>query len=40
MILAALDEITLVIARAADPAAAVAEGRAAVEEMLRRLLRP
>jgi AcrR family transcriptional regulator len=40
MILAALDEITLVIARAPDPAAAVGEGRAAVEELLRRLLRP
>jgi AcrR family transcriptional regulator len=40
MILAALDEITLVIARAEDPAAAVGEGRAAVEELLRRLLRP
>jgi AcrR family transcriptional regulator len=40
MILAALDEITLVIARAPDSAAAVAEGRAAVEELLSRLLRP
>jgi AcrR family transcriptional regulator len=40
MILAALDEITLVIARAPDSVAAVAEGRMAVEELLRRLLRP
>jgi AcrR family transcriptional regulator len=40
MILAALDEITLVIARAPDSAAAVTEGRAAVEELLSRLLRP
>jgi AcrR family transcriptional regulator len=40
MILAALDEIALVVARADDPAAAVAEGRAAVGELLSRLLRP
>jgi AcrR family transcriptional regulator len=40
MILGALDEIALVIARAADPATAVAEGRAAVEELLSRLLLP
>ncbi|MGH3246028.1 MAG: TetR/AcrR family transcriptional regulator [Trebonia sp.] len=40
MILAALDEITLVTARAADSTAAVAEARAAVEELLTRLLRP
>jgi AcrR family transcriptional regulator len=40
MILAALDEIVLVIARADDATAAVAEGRMAVEELLRRLLRP
>jgi AcrR family transcriptional regulator len=40
MILAALDEITLVVARASDSTAAVAEGRMAVEELLRRLLRP
>jgi AcrR family transcriptional regulator len=40
MILAALDEIALVVARAGDPAAAVAEGRTAVEELLSRLLRP
>jgi AcrR family transcriptional regulator len=40
MILAALDEIVLVVARADDPVAAVAEGRMAVEELLRRLLRP
>jgi len=40
MILAALDETALVVARAADPGTAVAEGRAAVEELLSRLLRP
>ena len=40
MILAALDEIVLVVARADDPVAAVAEGRMATEELLRRLLRP
>jgi AcrR family transcriptional regulator len=40
MILAALDEIALVVARAPDSGAAVAEGRLAVEELLRRLLRP
>jgi AcrR family transcriptional regulator len=40
MILAALDEIVLVVARADDPAAAVADGRMATEELLRRLLRP
>jgi hypothetical protein len=40
MILAALDEIALVVARAPDPAAAVAEGRGAVQELLSRLLRP
>jgi AcrR family transcriptional regulator len=40
MILAALDEIVLVVARSDDPAAAVAEGRMATEELLRRLLRP
>jgi AcrR family transcriptional regulator len=40
MILAALDEFALVVARAPDPRAAVAEGRQAVEELLRRLLRP
>jgi AcrR family transcriptional regulator len=40
MILAALDETALVVARADDPVAAVAEGRAAVEELLSRLLRP
>ena len=39
MMMAALDEMALVIARADDPAAARAEGRAAVEELLRRLLR-
>lgn len=38
MVLAALDEITLVTARADDPEAAMAEGRAAVEEFLRRLV--
>jgi AcrR family transcriptional regulator len=40
MILAALDEIALVIARADDPGAAMAEGRVAVKELLRRLLNP
>lgn len=40
MILAALDEISLVTARAADSRAAVAEGRMAVEALLDRLLRP
>jgi len=40
MILAALDEITLVTARAPDSKAAVAEARAAVEALLDRLLRP
>jgi AcrR family transcriptional regulator len=40
MILAGLDEIVLVIARAGDIEAAVAEGTTAVEELLSRLLRP
>jgi AcrR family transcriptional regulator len=40
MILAALDEIVLVVARSPDSAAAVAEGRMAVEALLDRLLRP
>jgi AcrR family transcriptional regulator len=40
MILAALDEIVLVIARAPDSAAAVAEGRMAVQALIDRLLRP
>ena len=40
MILAALDEITLVTARAPDSKAAVAEARTAVEALLDRLLRP
>ncbi len=40
MILAALDEIVLVVARADDPVAAVPEGRMAVEAFLDRLLRP
>jgi len=38
MILAAIDEMAIVIARADDPQAALAEGRVAVEEMLRRLI--
>lgn len=38
MILAGLDEIALVIARAEDPEAAMAEGRVAARELLRRLL--
>ena len=40
MILAALDEAAMVIARASDAQAAVAAGRQAVEEFLARLLRP
>lgn len=40
MILAALDELALVIARAEDSAAALAAGRTAVRELLHRLLRP
>ena len=40
MILAAIDEIALVIARADDPRAAMETGRAAVQELLRRLLTP
>jgi AcrR family transcriptional regulator len=38
IILAALDELALVVARAEDPQAALAEGRSATEELLRRLL--
>ena len=38
LILAALDEMALVIARAEDPEAAMANGRVAVEQLLRRLL--
>ena len=40
MILAALDEIVLVVARSTDSTAAVAEGRMAVKALLDRLLRP
>src|ERR1700722_749037 len=40
MILAALDEIALVIARAEDSETALAEGQASVAEFLDRLLRP
>jgi len=40
MILGALDEIAMVIARAEDQEAALADGRAAVRELLRRLLKP
>ena len=40
MILAALDEAALVVARAPDSRVAVAEERQAVEEFLARLLRP
>jgi AcrR family transcriptional regulator len=40
MILAALDEIVMVIARAPDSTAAVAEGRMAVRALLDRLLHP
>jgi hypothetical protein len=40
MLLAALDEIALTVARADDPAAAMAVGRAAVAELLRRITTP
>ena len=40
MILAALDEAAMVVARAADTRVAIAEERQAVEEFLARLLRP
>jgi AcrR family transcriptional regulator len=40
MILAALDETALVIAQAENPESALAEGRTAVEELLRRLVVP
>jgi AcrR family transcriptional regulator len=40
MILAALDEAAMVVARAPDSRAAAAEGRHAVEELLNRLLHP
>jgi AcrR family transcriptional regulator len=40
MVLAALDELVLVVARAADSTAAVAEGKLAADELLRRLLQP
>ena len=40
MILAALDEAAMVVARAPDSRAALAESRQAVEELLNRLLRP
>jgi len=40
MILAALDEAAMVVARAPDTRTAVAESRQAVEELLNRLLRP
>jgi AcrR family transcriptional regulator len=40
MLLAALDELVLVVARSSDSTAAVAEGRMAVEAFLERLLRP
>ncbi|MBV9448134.1 MAG: hypothetical protein JO345_19800 [Streptosporangiaceae bacterium] len=40
MILAAIDEIALVIARADAPRAAMDTGRAPVQELLRRLLTP
>jgi len=40
MILGALDEIAMVIARARDQDAALANGRLAVRELLRRLLKP
>jgi len=40
MILAALDEAAMTVARSPDTRAAVAESRRAVEELLNRLLRP
>jgi len=40
MILGALDEVAQVVARAADRETAVADGKAAVREFLRRLLTP
>ncbi len=40
MILAALDQAAMTVARAPDTRAAVAESRRAVEELLHRLLRP
>lgn len=40
IILGAIDEMAVVIARAPDKEAALAEGRVAVDEMLRRLLGP
>jgi hypothetical protein len=40
MILAALDEAAMIVARAPDSRTAVAEERQAVEEFLARLLRP
>jgi len=40
MILAALDEAAMIVARAPDSRAAVAEGRQAVEQFLARLLHP
>ena len=40
MILAALDELVLVTARATDSTAAVAAGKTAADELLRRLLQP
>jgi AcrR family transcriptional regulator len=40
VLLASLDEIALMIAQAEDPVAAMAEGRTAIEELLRRLIVP
>lgn len=40
MLMAGLDEIALVIARSDDPATAKTQGRAAVEELVRRLVTP
>lgn len=40
ILMASLDEIALMIAQADDKAAAMAEGRTAVEELLRRLIVP
>ncbi len=40
ILLVSLDEIALMIAQAENPAGAMAEGRTAVEELLRRLIAP
>jgi AcrR family transcriptional regulator len=40
MLLSSMDEIALLIARADDPAAAMAQGRAALAELIRRVTTP